>query len=118
MMDNFIIQKLFSKYGFVNFVRRPSVCAQPSVDLLFLLFGFDRLSHLGEIFIDCFLKIFIASCPKGCENLQKTSSYSSFADIRSVLSHRFIYYFSLKIFLSPTLKGGKILTSINKMSSL
>jgi hypothetical protein len=79
-MDNFIIQKLFSKYGFDY--------AQPSVDLLFLLFGFDRLSHLGEIFIDCFLKIFIASCPKGCENLQKTSSYSSFADLRSVLSHR------------------------------
>ena len=23
----------------------------------------------------CFLKIFIASCPKGCENLQKTGSF-------------------------------------------
>ena len=134
MMDNFITQKLFFKYGFVNFVRRPWVCAQPPVYLLFLLFGIDKLSHRliyyffslastgsateVRFFIDYFLKIFIASCPKGCENLQKTSSYSSFADLGSVLSHRLIYYFSLKIFLSPTLKGGKILTSINKMSSL
>jgi hypothetical protein len=103
-MDNFITQKLFFKYGFVNFVRRPWVCAQPPVYLLFLLFGIDKLSHRliyyffslastgsateVRFFIDYFLKIFIASSPKGCENLQKTPFYSSFAHLQSVFSYR------------------------------
>jgi|GEM_PF-4676714 len=43
-----------------------------------------------------FLKIFIASCPKGCENLQKTSPCTSFADLPSVLSQRGYNFFSLK----------------------
>ena len=109
-IDYFLKIFIVSCPGFVNFVRRPSVCAQPPVYLLFLLFGFDRLSHRVENFLLIIFWRFSLS--------PVLASWTSFADLQSVLSHRFIYYFSLKIFLSPTLKGGKILTSINKMSSL